>query len=125
MRSDPRRIDPSAAPVPSGLATATLLAQAGIEIAQADVAEGLLLLSPEVGRSEGRWRLLDCGRLGRLLGTIEAHAVAGGKKLFRAEAALAALPAHEHPTQQELKEAIEASGGKYTLLPNLMIRRNG
>jgi hypothetical protein len=109
---------------PAGLATATVLAQAGLNVADADVAEGILMLSPEVGQVDGRWRLLDCGRLGRLLGVIEAHATASGRKLFRAEAALASLPAHEHPTEEELQDAIEASGGRYSLLPNLMIRRN-
>ena len=74
---------------PTGLTTATLLAQAGIDAADADVAEGILLLSSEVGQMDGRWRLLDCGRIGRLLGVIEAHAADSGRKLFRAEAALA------------------------------------
>jgi hypothetical protein len=109
---------------PAGLTTTTLLAQVGINATDADVAEAVLLLSPEVGQAEGRWRLLDCGRIGRLLGAIEAHAAASGRKLFRAEAALAFLPAHEHPTQEELQDAIEASGGRFSLLPNLMIRRN-
>jgi hypothetical protein len=110
---------------PAGLATATLITQAGLDPADADAAEAVLLLSPEVGRGEGRWRLLDCGRSGRLLAAIESFAASSGRKLFRAEAALASLAAHEHPTQEELQEAVEASGGRYSLLPNLMIRRNG
>lgn len=111
--------------VPAGLPLATLLAQAGLDAVDADLAEAILLLSPEVGHSEGgRWRLLDSGRMGRLLATIDSFAASSGRKLFRAEAALADLPAHEHPTQEELQDAIEASGGRYSLLPNLMIRRN-
>jgi hypothetical protein len=110
---------------PTGLPLATLLAQAGLDTQDADLAEAILLLSPEVGHGESRrWRLLDCGRVGRLLAAIDGFAASSGRKLFRAEAALADLPAHEHPTQEELQEAIEASGGRYSLLPNLMIRRN-
>src|SRR5262249_35945259 len=86
---------------PAGLAAAPILAGGGLDAADADVAEGILLLSPEVGKVDGRWRLLDCGRIGLLLDAIEAHAAASGRKLFRAEAALASLPAHEHPTQEE------------------------
>ncbi len=109
---------------PAGLPLATLLSQAGLDAAEANLAEAVLLLSPEVGQMDGRWRLLDCGRLGRLLSAIDAFAASSGRKLFRAETALASLPAHEHPTQEELQDAIEASGGRYSLLPNLMIRRN-
>jgi hypothetical protein len=110
---------------PGGLTMSSLLSQMGLEGHHAvEVTEGLLLLSPEVTVGEGKWRLAEPGRLGKILAAIEHYANASGRKVFRAAAALADLPAHEHPTQDDLAAALEVSGGRFELLANLMIRRN-
>jgi hypothetical protein len=112
---------------PAGLTTNALFAKVGIDPQGADaaVAEAVLLLSAEITCSDGRWRLADGGRVGRVLAAVDSYVAATGKKIFRAAAALESLPPHEHPTQDELQQALAASGGRYELLPNLMIRRNG
>jgi hypothetical protein len=86
--------------------------------------EATLLLSPEVIREGDRWKLLVKGRSAQILAAIESCADSSGRKIFRLAAALSGLPAHDHPTEEELRAALESSNGRFALLPNAMIRRN-
>jgi hypothetical protein len=110
----------------AGLTTTTLLSEisADSQSAKAALTESLLLLSPEITLSEGRWRLVDQGRLGNILAAFDAYVNAKGLRVFRAASALAGLPPHEHPTIEELQQAAEQSGGRYEILSNGMVRRN-
>jgi hypothetical protein len=112
--------------VQTGLTTTALLSEISIDYqsAKAAMVESLLLLSPEITLSEGRWRLVDQGRLGNILAAFDAHVTATGRRVFRAASALAGLPPHEHPTIEELQQAAQQSGGRYELLSNGMVRRN-
>ncbi len=86
--------------------------------------EALLVLSPEVRLIDGRWRLIEVARRDRILAAVEAYASTTGKKLFRAAAALDGLSLKDQPTIEELKGVLASSGGRYSLLPNAMIKRN-
>lgn len=87
--------------------------------------EAILILTPEAQCMDSRWRLIPKGRSARILSEIEAYASSSGKIIFRAASALASLPTGEHPTADELKDVLDASGGRFSLLANDMIRRNG
>jgi hypothetical protein len=88
--------------------------------------EILLTLSPETRKdNDNKWRLIGKSRSSELLAAIESYADITGKKIFRVSSALAALPPHEHPTEDELRQALESSHGRYELRPNAMIRRKG
>lgn len=89
------------------------------------VIETLLMFSPEVEYGDERWRLVRKSRTARILAVIESYADSTGKKIFRLSAALSSLPAHEHPTEEELQSALDASHGRFQLLANAMIKRNG
>ena len=80
---------------------------------------------PELSSEGGKWRTGAIGRSSQLLVAIENYAMSSGRRIFRLSSALAAIPAHEHPTPEELKQALEMSHGKFEMLPNAMIRRNG
>jgi hypothetical protein len=86
--------------------------------------EAVLILSPDTQCVESRWKLSLKGRSARILSAIEAYSSSTGKKIFRAGPALAALTTDEHPTADELREVLDSSGDRFTLLPNEMIRRN-
>lgn len=86
--------------------------------------EVLLQYSPEVIFDDGKWRIAQFGRSSKLLAEIENYSVSTGRKIFRVSAALQRIPAHEHPTETELQQALELSHGRYELLANAMIKRN-
>jgi len=111
---------------PTGLDLASLLSRLKIDGGTSACAavEAVLLLSPEVYLSESRWRMGSKGKAGRILSAIEAYAGSTGKRIFRASAALSALSLDEHPTADELRGVLDSSGGRFTLLPNDMIKRN-
>lgn len=85
--------------------------------------EAILLLSPEVRRDDGRWKLSSESRTMRILSAIDAYADTSGRRIFRVSSALANLPPSEHPTEAELTTVINSSGGRYQLMPNAMIKR--
>jgi hypothetical protein len=93
--------------------------------AAAAAVEAVLVLSPETQRVEARWRVGLKGKSSRILAAIEAYSSSTGKKIFRASSALGSLATDEHPTAEELREILGSSGGRFSLLPNEMIRRNG
>lgn len=113
--------------VPTGLDLSSLLSRMGIDVASAASAsiESILMLSPEVYFAESRWRIGSKSKASRILSAIEVYTGSTGKKIFRASAALGSLSAEEHPTADELREILGSSGGRFTLLPNDMIKRNG
>jgi hypothetical protein len=86
--------------------------------------EMLLCYSSEVVFDAGKWKLAQTGRSASILAEIENYSVSTGRKIFRLSSALARLPAHEHPNEDELKQALGISHAKYELLPNAMIKRN-
>lgn len=112
---------------PTGLSTSGMLGRLNMDLhsKSAAVVEALLLLAPEVSSVQGTWRLAKKGRDGTILDAIEIYAVDTGRRIFRASAALERIPLHERPSEEELRRTIEQSGGRYELLPNQMIRRNG
>ncbi len=111
---------------PGGLTVPTLAErlETGSDPFQLGSVEATLLLSSEVSREGDRWKLLTKGRSGQLLAAIESYADSSGKKIFRLSAALSGLPAHEYPTEEELREVLASSSGQFTLLPNAMLKRN-
>lgn len=86
--------------------------------------EVLLEYSPETIRDGDKWRLAQAGRTATILAAIENFSVSTGRKIFRLSSALRGIPPHEQPTEDELKQALGMSHGKYELLPNAMIKRN-
>lgn len=112
---------------PTGLDLPSLLSRMGIDVASAASApvESILVLSPEVYFAESRWRIGSKSKASRILSAVEVYTGSTGKKIFRASAALGSLSADEQPTVDELREILGSSGGRFTLLPNDMIKRNG
>lgn len=112
---------------PSGMSLPSLLSIMKIDSGSSTAAavEAILLLLPEIYFAESRWRTSPKGKAARILSAIEAYASSTGKKIFRAGSALSSLAADEHPTADELSEVLDSCGGRFTLLPNEMIRRNG
>ena len=86
--------------------------------------EVLLGYSPELLFGNGEWTLTKVGRASTILAAIENYSVSTGRKIFRLSSALQTLPAHEHPTESELHQALATSRGRFDLLPNAMIKRN-
>lgn len=86
--------------------------------------EMLCHFTPELGIDSDKWKVARVGRGAQILAAVENYAVSSGKKIFRLSAALSAVPAHEHPTEDELTQALEMSHGRYQLLPNAMIRKH-
>lgn len=111
---------------PGGLSTEGIARKVGIEPSPTTLAslDALLMLSSEAIRESDRWRLVGKSRTAQILSAIESYAITTGKKIFRISSALEGLPAHEHPTEEELVMAIESSNGRYQLLHNAMIKRN-
>ena len=87
-------------------------------------AEVLLAYSPELLCNQGEWTVTKAGRTASILAAIENYSVSTGRKIFRLASALQHLPAHEHPTETELQQALAMSRGRFDLLPNAMIKRN-
>ena len=112
---------------PTGLDLPSLLSKMRIDAGTSASAaiEAILMLCPEVYLAESRWRMGSRGKASRILSAIEVYTSSTGKKIFRASAALSSLSADEHPTADELREILGSSGGRFTLLPNDMIKRNG
>jgi len=110
---------------PQGLPSTALAEQVDVICRAESVAaiEAILLLSPEVRRDGGRWKLSAESRTMRILSAIDAYADASGRRIFRAASALANLPPSEHPTEAELATVIASSGGRYEFMPNGMIKR--
>ena len=73
---------------------------------------------------DGKWKIAQAGRSATILAEIENYSVSTGRKIFRLSSALGRIPIHEHPNEDELKQALDLSHGKYELLPNAMIKRN-
>lgn len=111
---------------PGGLSTAALADRVETRTDPFNLAalEATLLLSGEVHREGERWKLLVKGRAAQLLAAIESYADSSGKRIFRLAAALSGLSAHEFPTEEELREVLASSNGRFALLPNAMIKRN-
>ena len=111
---------------PGGLTTAAIAQQVDVESTPNSLAaiEATMLLSPEISREGDRWKLIVKGRAAQLLAAIENYADASGKRIFRLAAALSILPTSEFPTEQELRDALASSNGRFALLPNTMIKRN-
>jgi hypothetical protein len=112
---------------PSGMSLPSLLSTMKIDggTPNAAAVEAILLLLPDIYFAESRWRTSLKGKVARILSAIEAYASSTGKRIFRAGPALSSLAVDEHPTEDELREVLASSGGRFTLLPNEMIRRNG
>jgi hypothetical protein len=111
---------------PGGLTIAALAERIGLEATPSSLAvmEATLLYSSEISREGNRWKLMVKGRAAQLLSAIENYADTSGKKIFRLAAALSSLPASAHPTEEELRQVLDASSGRFVLLPNAMIKRN-
>lgn len=111
---------------PSGMSLPSLLSTMKIDSGAPNSAavEAILLLSPDIYFAESRWRASLKGKAARILGAIEGYASSTGKKVFRASSALSSLAVDEHPTADELRDVLDSCGGRFTLLPNEMIRRN-
>lgn len=111
---------------PGGLTIAALAERIDLEATAYKLAamEAILLLSPEASREGDRWKLMVQGRAAQLLTAIENYADTSGKKIFRLAAALSSLSASEHPTEEELRDVLASSNGRFILLPNAMIKRN-
>jgi hypothetical protein len=80
--------------------------------------------APELIKENDRWKVAKAGRSSQILAAIESYALSSGKKIFRLSTALASIPAHEHPAEEELKQALEMSHGRFQLLANAMIKKN-
>ena len=86
--------------------------------------ELLCIYSDEIALVNGKWQLLQKERVSAILTELTNFCETSGKKIFRVSAALARLAVHEHPTEDELTRAVELSNGKFSLLPNSMVKRN-
>jgi hypothetical protein len=111
---------------PGGFSTEALAGKVGIDSSPATLAtlDALLMLSSETIREGDHWRLIGKSRTAKILSAIESYAITTGKKIFRLSSALEGLPAHEHPTEEELLRTVQSSNGRYQLLRNAMIKRN-
>jgi hypothetical protein len=114
------------AAAPGGLTTRAIAERLDVQATAYSVTamEAILLFTPEVSREGDRWKLMVKGRATQLLAAIESYADASGKKIFRLAAALSSIPASEFPTEEELRDVLESSNGRFSLLPNAMIKRN-
>ncbi|MDM4018185.1 hypothetical protein [Roseiconus lacunae] len=87
-------------------------------------AELLLQYSSDVVLDDGKWKIAQAGRSATILAAIKNYATSSGRKIFRLSSALAKIPPHEHPNEDELRQALDHSHGEFELLPNAMIKRN-
>lgn len=112
---------------PGGLSVEAIAEQVGYpkDLNSLGIIEAFLLFSQEVFQDGHNWKMAaQHSRASRLLAAIEAYADSTGKKIFRLSAALANIPAHEHPTEDELSHILSATNDRYQLLKNAMIKRN-
>lgn len=109
-----------------GASTAALIRRAegreNVEMIAA--AELLLHYSPDIVFDDGEWKVAQAGKSAKIMAAIRNYGTSTGRRIFRLSAALAQIPAHEHPNEEELKAALNLSHGEYELLPNAMIKRN-
>lgn len=110
---------------PSGCSGSLLAEQSGLgaDVESIAAVELLCLYSPELVSDGSRWKLASSSRTSLILAAIENYAISSGKKIFRLSAALQTIPVHEHPTEDDLAQALSASHGRFRLLPNAMIKR--
>lgn len=87
-------------------------------------AELLVQYSSEVVLDDGKWKIAQAGKSATILAAINNYATSSGRKIFRLSSALTQIPPHEHPNEDELKQALDLSHGEFELLPNAMIKRN-
>lgn len=108
-----------------GASTGSLLKHIDVPVdaESAAAVEMLACYSSEVVFDDGKWKLAQTGRSATILAEIENYSVSTGRKIFRLSSALERIPAHEHPNEDELKQALDLSHGKYELLANAMIKR--
>ena len=107
--------------------TALDICQAGFDSVNPEVVascELLCLYADELALVDGKLQLLKKDRASAILTELTNFCEASGKRIFRVSAALERLAAHEHPTEDELKRAVDLSNGKFSLLKNSMVKRN-
>jgi hypothetical protein len=112
---------------PNGMSSASLCREALSSATPQDVAaiEIICMLSQDFTADGCHWRLAGRNRAGALVARLDNYATQTGKRLFRLSAALSGLSPHEYPTDDELRQALELAHGRYELLPNAMIKKNG
>jgi len=110
----------------SGISIAGVLQGSDIAVNAETTAAAELLLqySPDVVFDDGKWKVAQAGRSATIFAAIHNYSVSSGRRIFRLSSALAQIPPHEHPNEDELKQALDLSHGEYELLPNAMIKRN-
>lgn len=111
---------------PKGLTTSALAQQLGL-VQRPDIIsalEALLSYCGEVGKEDHKWKIVKRSRKNKILSAIEAYANSSGKKIFRLSASLSGIPINEHPTEDKLREILDATNGQFQLLRNAMIKRN-
>ena len=107
--------------------TALDICQGGFDSVTPEVVascELLCLYADEMALVDGKWQLLKKDRASAILTELTNFCETSGKRIFRVSAALARLAAHEHPTEDELKRAVDLSNGKFSLLNNSMVKRS-
>ena len=82
-------------------------------------------LAPGLRSDGGRWKSGASGTTAGVISALETYAKSGERKVFRAEAAFRDLPPDQHPTIEELQQAVDASNGRFSLLPNQFVKFNG
>lgn len=85
--------------------------------------ELVAMLAPELCRQGHGWVLRADTPSRRILSAVRSYVDANPTRtVFRAAAALADLPPHEQPTEEQLRELLQGSSD-FKLLPNAMIKR--
>ncbi len=112
---------------PDGMSSASLCPEVLSTSTPQDMAatEIVCILSQDFISDGRHWRLAGQFRIGALLARLDNYATLTGKRLFRLSAALSGLPPHEYPTDDELRQVLDLAQGRYELLPNAMIKKNG
>jgi len=103
------------------------ICQGAFETVTPESAAGCQLIcmySKEISQVDGKWQVIQKDRVSAILTELSNYCETSGKKIFRVSAALARLAVHEHPTEDELARAVDLSNGKFSLLPNSMVKRN-
>jgi hypothetical protein len=109
-----------------GASVASLLQTAGLPAEAESLAavELLLRYSSDAVLDGDKWKVAQAGKSAMILASIRNYVASSGRKIFRLSSALAQIPAHDHPNEEELKAALDSSNGEFELLPNAMIKRN-
>jgi hypothetical protein len=85
--------------------------------------ELVAMLAPELRQQGNGWVLRADTPSQRILAALHAYASANPtRSVFRAAAALGSLPAHEQPTEEQLRLLL-ATSADFKLLSNAMIKR--